>query len=84
MRKLKLDVEKLEVTSFTTEEQSGARGTVEGHLNQERVSGPYTCEGLIESCAVGCASYGGSCNNSCDSVCGSWNASLLTVCACSD
>lgn len=78
MRKLKLHVEKLEVTSFTTEGQSGARGTVDGHLNQEAVSGPNTCEGLVDSCAATCA-----CNAySRDSVCGSWIGSLLTVCAC--
>lgn len=79
MRKLKLDVEKLEVTSFATETQGRARGTVNGHLNQERVSGPYTCEGVIDSCAAGCATA--ACENS-NSVCGSWLASMVSVCVC--
>lgn len=70
MRKLKLDVEKLEVTSFTTAGQRGARGTVEGHLNQERVSDLYTCAGLIDSCAVTCAS---GCGPSCATLCGSYS-----------
>jgi hypothetical protein len=83
MRKLKLDVEKLEVTSFAVEGQGGARGTVEGHLNQEAVSGPNTCEGLVDSCALSCATCGGDCNSAA-SVCGSWIGSLVTVCVCSD
>lgn len=73
MRKMKLAVENLEVTSFTTEEQSGARGTVGGHLNEEVVSGPYSCEGFVNSCAVSCFTCG-----SCDCGIGS----RVTFCFC--
>ena len=68
MRKLKLDVEKLEITSFATDERERARGTVGGHGNQTAASGPYTCE-FFETCPVGCDSGVNTCGFTCGSVC---------------
>ncbi|HEU0052955.1 MAG TPA: hypothetical protein VFQ39_07245 [Longimicrobium sp.] len=80
MRKLGLDVETLKVTSFEVDGVAGTRGTVEGRLNQERVSNLQTCEGVLETCAFGCAGPA----NSRDSACGGWLPSLAaSFCVCS-
>lgn len=68
MRKLKLDVEKLEITSFGTEEQELARGTVDGRGNQTAASAPWTCA-FFETCPAGCESGVNTCGSTCGSVC---------------
>jgi len=58
MRKLKLDVANLEVTSFDTDRTATVRGTVAAHKTAP-LTGPYaTC---LETCAGGMDTCGNSC-----------------------
>jgi hypothetical protein len=69
MRKLKLDLTKLEVTSFETPAETGARGTVAGNLHDQPASNADTCDGSY-TCYASCANTcQGTC---CGGVCGSW------------
>lgn len=78
MRKLKLEIDDLEVTSFaaTPETISGERGTVEAHKTAEPITnnGALTCNGEV-TCDATCAN---TCGATCGGVCGSWP---LTYCA---
>lgn len=78
MRKLKLQVEDLEVVSFQTDEASHGRGTVAGHLVATPTEEP-TC-GDKATCDVNYATCndGHTCVASCDGVCGSY---MYTDCA---
>jgi hypothetical protein len=56
MRKIKLELEKLEVVSFDTAEAPDARGTVDGHghvppTDAAAPSCGYTCDGYYHTCA---------------------------------
>ena len=77
MRKLKLDVEALEVTSFEVSGRRGERGTVAGHLNQEAAA---NTEAWMDTCENTCASCYGACgptNNG--GVCGSNSACAICL-----
>jgi hypothetical protein len=78
MRKLKLDLEKLEVTSFGTDGEGGTRGTVAGRGNQEAATGIETCANYYT-----CFSCGGTCGGTCQGiggVCGSWPMTFCAAC----
>lgn len=54
MRKLKLNLDRLDVSSFDTHAGDAARGTVDARLN-ETASGPHiTCDAHMETCAYTC------------------------------
>ena len=77
MRKLRLDLEDLDVQSFDTGEASGTRGTVQGlEVTVLRCdTGPTGCEGA-NTCAL-----------SCDGACGSYYCPPvgdLTAASCED
>jgi hypothetical protein len=66
MRKIKLNLEQLDVTSFETRAEPFAAGTVAAHLNEE-ASGPHpTCDPAMETCAQTCGQY--SCFGTCVAV----------------
>lgn len=73
MRKFKLDLDALEVQSFTTGDASGA-GTVHGHMSEDSGCGP--CDGGISArdrnsgCAQTCAI---TCGASCAAHCTTFN-----------
>jgi hypothetical protein len=65
--KIKLDVEALDVQSFTTEDTPAARGTVHGHV------GTYGCDTVNETCDGANTCEGDTCgyrNYSCAPSCG--------------
>ncbi|HSU17150.1 pinensin family lanthipeptide [Longimicrobium sp.] len=79
MRKMKLDVDDLRVTSFETHVEEKERGTVRGHVATEW----NTCEG-------GTCNGQQTCWDSCDGVCGTyycvtdgscWNYSCINTCS---
>ena len=74
MRKLKLDLDALEVTSFETHDDGDGRGTVAGHLHQQ--AEPNT-EAWMDTCN-GCASAYGTCMASCN-LCGSQSACAICL-----
>ncbi|HEY0016733.1 MAG TPA: hypothetical protein VGC13_10455 [Longimicrobium sp.] len=80
MRKLKLDVNNLEVTSFDASTNPPAeRGTVQGHKTAPAVTadGSYTCDGS-ETCYQTCAD---TCQGTCSGgVCGSWPLTYCPQC----
>jgi len=53
MRKLKLEIEELEVTSFETQAADGERGTVAGHLNIA-LDTNRTCGDWMDTCWGSC------------------------------
>ncbi|HEX6750247.1 MAG TPA: hypothetical protein VF092_23340 [Longimicrobium sp.] len=57
MRKIRLDVDQLQVTSFTTQAAEKEKGTVHGHA--ETLGAGETC-------------IGNTCWDSCDGVCGTY------------
>ena len=68
MRKLKLDVEKLEVASFETDGKDGKRGTVGGHGNEPVMTGidtciDRTCFSYHESCVFTCGGLPTTCGS---------------------
>jgi hypothetical protein len=78
MRKIRLDVDDLQVVSFATQGVEKERGTVRGHVQTEW----NTCQG-------GTCDPGNTCWDSCDGVCGTyfcvsqgscWNASCIQSC----
>jgi hypothetical protein len=81
MRKLKLTVEELEVTSFTVHDVQQGRGTVDGHLRKVETVDDPTCNAAWATCneeyTCAFATCGGTCYASCEGVCGSGN----TTCA---
>lgn len=78
MRKLRLQVEDLEVVSFETDRERGMRGTVAGHKTAPPTEDP-TCLGQ-PSCDPNVATCNGgyTCYVSCN-ICGSVNTTC-TVC----
>ncbi|HSU16287.1 hypothetical protein [Longimicrobium sp.] len=70
--KLKLDVEQLQVESFSVQEARVERGTVHGLMSdapQVCISEDPSCNAQ-PSCDGTCASCNGSCGYSCDYTCG--------------
>jgi hypothetical protein len=61
MRKIRLDLERLDVESFATAEAEPARGTVRGLWSQ-----PGTCDLVVATCQVN-----GTCVWTCGARCGS-------------
>lgn len=56
MRKIKLELDKLEVASFETDAPARERGTVNGHLHppptdRAAASCGFTCDGYYYTCA---------------------------------
>lgn len=82
MRKLKLDLDALEIESFETDETAEARGTVEGRnpppVQTEATCGQYTC-GNEYTCAqwYTCAN---TCADSCNCGGTSLNNTLCPLC----
>jgi hypothetical protein len=80
MRKIKLELEKLEVVSFDTAETPEGRGTVDGHghpppTDRAAASCGYTCDGYYWTCAhQTCYTHG------IDIECGSGTVSLYNTC----
>jgi hypothetical protein len=74
MRKLKLEIESLEVTSFETQEADHERGTVAGHgiipPNTDRTCGYLmdTCDANQNTCWASCLE--GQCGPTPNGVCG--------------
>lgn len=62
MKKIKLDLDRLHVTSFTTDGTDGRSGTVRGHW----ISDEFTCG----SCGGGGSRLDDSCGATCGGVCG--------------
>jgi len=73
MKKLRMELDDLQVESFATDRGDGDRGTVEGHVSAQCSAGAFTCNGgntcvegatcgNNESCYV-------SCNGSCPYPC---------------
>ncbi|HEU0301637.1 MAG TPA: hypothetical protein VFR37_19435 [Longimicrobium sp.] len=54
MKKLTLKLDDLEVDTFTTAEQSGGKGTVQGHYGTTHTQEGHTCN---FSCDYTCAGY---------------------------
>jgi hypothetical protein len=67
MRKLKLELAELEVTSFETPTSSGLRGTVAGHKTAPPTEFGATCDGTCEGGGYTCdyQSCGGICPATC-------------------
>jgi hypothetical protein len=66
MRKMKLNIEALNVESFTTAEADKAQGTVLGHV---KTNGAVTqCRSAYDACPTGfCApTYDAACTNTCE------------------
>ena len=61
MRKIRLDLERLNVETFATEAAETARGTVRGHWSQLG-----TCDAVVATCQLN-----GTCRLTCGSRCGS-------------
>jgi len=61
MRKIRLEVERLEVESFETAAAEPERGTVRGHWSQLG-----TCDAVVATCQLN-----GTCKWTCGSRCGS-------------
>ncbi|HEU0052655.1 MAG TPA: hypothetical protein VFQ39_05740 [Longimicrobium sp.] len=65
-KKIRMNVEKLEIASFEPQETPEARGTVRGH-------GSWGCTHTCYSCEPPATCGGNTCQfESCDGVCGSW------------
>jgi hypothetical protein len=79
MRKLKLDLIDLEVTSFETATELDARGTVAGHKTAPPPPSNPTCDGYMASCddAYTCAAcVTQSCAGTCEASC--WGGETCT------
>ncbi|HEX6369090.1 MAG TPA: hypothetical protein VF006_09155 [Longimicrobium sp.] len=78
--KLKLEIDDLEVTSFTLPANARVdRGTVEGHVTAPVATqdGGYTCDGSY-TCYQTCAN---TCQGTCSGgVCGSWPLTYCPQC----
>ena len=69
MKKLRLELEELQVESFTTAELDGDRGTVEAYISV-RCNTNYTCDPANNTCAyVETCGEWASCYVSCDGSC---------------
>lgn len=73
MKKLRLDVDRLEVESFAVARGGEVRGTVEGHVSLRCTGGGLTCNGGNtcdggDTCGAGASCYV-SCNGSCPAPC---------------
>jgi len=66
MRKIRMDLDRLDVESFDTAVVTDARGTVHGHFYSQL----GTCDGRVATCQAG-----GTCAFTCGSKCGT------TLCA---
>lgn len=77
MRKLKLDLDNIEVTSFDTAGEGGTRGTVDGRGNVPVATGLETCADYMTcmSCGASCATCPGY-----RDVCGSWPITFCAAC----
>jgi hypothetical protein len=65
-KKIRIDVDELEVESFETQEEPQARGTVQAHAS-------YGCSASCYSCDPPDTCAGNTCQfESCDGVCDSW------------
>jgi hypothetical protein len=79
MRKLSLNIDDLQIESFSVEEPAIERGTVLGHLEENKDPGSGTglectviCLGTVILCTVGCYTIWLSCHGTCDETeCGS-------------
>lgn len=71
MRKIRLEIDALQVESFTAAEQAVPRGTVRGlaSLYWEDCSPSETCEGAGYPCGPSEQSCGGTCERTCHNTC---------------
>jgi hypothetical protein len=82
MKKLRLDVDRLEVESFAIARGGEARGTVEGHVSLRCTGGGATCNG-DNTCADGyTCGAAGSCYLSCAGTCPAPCTYELSLCYC--
>ncbi len=78
MKKLRLELDNLQVESFATDRGEGDRGTVEGHISTRCTGGGMTCDagntcGDNATCGQNATCYV-SCNGSCPNPCTNENS----------
>jgi len=80
MKKLKLQLDELQVESFQTARGHATRGTVQGNAPPTSMCTDYIDCTWDFGCETQVASCNGSCGNTCDATCGSCNGTCYGSC----